>query len=67
MSRRDLGLAAIFRWPIILAVLSVIGLVGALLADDLWDPIGAILLGFCLVPAVWFRWRARRPGPRTPR
>lgn len=59
MSRRDLGPWAIFGAPLALAVLSLIGLVGALLADGAWDGIGAGLLALCLVVAALARRRAR--------
>lgn len=45
MSRKDLGFRAIFGAPIILFALSLIGLIGALLEDGLWDWLGAALLG----------------------
>jgi len=44
MSRGDLGPVRIFGAPLVLAVLSLVGLVGALLADGAWDWIGAGLL-----------------------
>ena len=49
MSRRDLGSRAIFGAPLVIALLSLTGLVGALLADGAWDWIGAGLLAVCLV------------------
>ncbi|WP_447909807.1 hypothetical protein [Brevundimonas bullata] len=45
MNRKDLGFWAIFGVPIILFLLSLIGLIGALLQDGLWDWLGAALLG----------------------
>ena len=63
MSRRDLGLPAIFGLPLALGVLSAVGLVGALLGDGVWDRIGAGLLGTTLLALVWawtWAWR-RRP------
>jgi len=66
MSRRDLGARAVFGAPLVIAVLSLTGLVGALLADGAWDWIGAGLLSVCLiVPAA--RLIPRRPSPRQPR
>lgn len=41
---RDLSLWAIFRAPIVLFTLSLIGLVGALLQDGVWDWAFAALL-----------------------
>lgn len=60
MSRKDLGFLAIFRVPIILFVLSLAGLIGALLQDGLWDWVGAALLGttlLALATALIFRKR----------
>ena len=66
MSRRDLGPGAIFGAPLALAVLSLIGLVGALLADGAWDWIGAGLLALSLAGAAAARL-ARRPADHQPR
>jgi hypothetical protein len=62
MSRKRAGLVAIFAAPMALAVLSLIGLVGALLADGAWDGIGAGLLATSAAAVVWSR--LRRPGER---
>ena len=45
----------IFRWPLILGVLSLIGLVGALLTDGAWDWIFAALVATCVAAIVWAR------------
>lgn len=47
-----------FRWPLLLAVLSMTGLVGALLEDGLWDWLGAGLIAVAVGVVVWARWRA---------
>ena len=60
MSRKDLGLRAIFGAPIILFVLSLTGLIGALLEDGLWDGLAAALLGTALVVLAWALIRRRR-------
>lgn len=59
MNRRDLGPRAIFGAPLALAVLSLIGLVGALLADGAWDWIGAVLLGLCILAPAGVRLARR--------
>ena len=64
MSRRDLGPWAIFGAPLALAVFSLIGLVGALLADGVWDWLGAGLVGSAIAGAVAGRMR-RRLGNRA--
>lgn len=53
MSRNDLSFWAIFGAPIILFVLSLIGLIGALLEDGLWDWLWAAALGSTVVTFVW--------------
>lgn len=53
MSRRDLSPWAIFRIPVVVAILSLIGLVGALLDDGAWDWIGSGLLAVAVVVTVW--------------
>ena len=62
MRTRRLGLGAVFAVPAVLFVLSLIGLVGALLADGAWDGIGAALLAMAVAAAVWARLR----GPGRP-
>jgi hypothetical protein len=41
------SLMQIFRWPAILAVMTTVGLVSALLADGVWDALSWLML---LVP-----------------
>ncbi|WP_332661252.1 hypothetical protein [Brevundimonas sp.] len=60
MSRKDFSAWAIFGAPLALAVLSLTGLVGALLNDGVWDWIGAVLLGATVAAAGWARFRAGR-------
>jgi hypothetical protein len=59
MSRSDLRLGAIFGAPILTFVLSLSGLVAALLEDGLWDWIGAALLGTALLVMAWALIRRR--------
>ncbi len=49
MSRKDLSLRAIFAAPLLLFVLSLIGLVVALLGDGPWDWVGQALLASTMV------------------
>jgi len=46
-------LPQIFAVPIVLGVVSTIGLVAALIGDDIWDAIGWIGLGIPLAVTVW--------------
>ena len=59
-NRKDLSLWAVFRAPIMLLVLSLIGLVGALLEDGAWDAIGSALLASTVVAPIWALVRSRR-------
>ncbi|MFA5496162.1 MAG: hypothetical protein WC247_15465 [Porticoccaceae bacterium] len=56
--RQRQSLWAIFRVPVLLAVLSIIGLVSALVGDELWDVLSWVMLG---VPIVLIAW-CLRPG-----
>jgi len=47
------GLWTTFRVPVVVAGLSLTGLVGALLADGLWDILGAVLLANPLAVTLW--------------
>lgn len=56
---RDLTLWAIFRAPIVLFTLSLIGLVGALLQDGVWDWAFAALLASPILATGWAVVRSR--------
>jgi hypothetical protein len=57
----------VFAVPVLLAVVSLIGLLSALLGDGPWDAVSWIALGAMVVVAGWC-WRSRdRSGPRSPR
>ena len=56
---RDLTLWAIFRAPIVLFALSLIGLVGALLQDGVWDWVFAALLASPILATGWVVVRSR--------
>lgn len=60
MRRDDLPFRAVFGLPILLGAASLIGLVGALIGDGLWDLIGAGLLATVIVVVVVVWARARR-------
>jgi len=60
MSRKDLTYRAIFGVPLIIGALSLIGLVGALLDDGLWDGLGAGLLAVSLGAVAWALAARRR-------
>lgn len=49
----------VFRVPLILGVLSVVGLISALLADGVWDVVSWCALGVPLLVVVWALWYRR--------
>lgn len=51
------GLWMIFRWPLLLAVLSLFGLISALVGDDLYNLLSWVSLGIplLLLGVVWVR------------
>lgn len=53
----------VFRWPLALAVLSLVGLVSALVGDGPWDALSWFALGIPLVVILAALARARRPAP----
>ncbi|WP_439470538.1 hypothetical protein [Brevundimonas sp.] len=53
MKTSPYGLKVIFAVPAVVAILSLIGLVGALLGDGIWDWIGWLGLGACIAVTVW--------------
>ena len=73
MSRKDQSLGAIFAAPLLLAALSLTGLIGALLADGAWDVIGAALLAAPVAAIIRARLtrsggaRSRSEAPRAER
>lgn len=53
MKSRDLGLKAVFGIPLIVAALSLFGLIAALIGDGVWDVIGWLTLGVSVVVLGW--------------
>jgi len=53
---------ALWGWPIAVAVLSAVGLVGALVGDGVWDWLGWIGLGVPVVLAAWHGLRRPHSG-----
>ena len=51
----------IFRWPLLIAVMSVVGLVSALVGDGWYDILSWLCLGACVVVMVagWRGWSAK--------
>lgn len=55
--RRIRSLREVFAMPILLGLLSAIGLVVALLGDDIWDAVGWVGLGIPLLVAAYYVMR----------
>ena len=55
-----LPLRRVFGVPLILAVASLIGLISALVGDDLWDVLSWLTLG-AMVAVIGRYWLRRRP------
>jgi hypothetical protein len=45
--------------PILLAILTVIGLLSALLGDGVWDTLSAVTLGVPVLCCVWYGLRRK--------
>ena len=54
------SLRAIFLAPLVIAVLALVGLIGALIGDGAWDGVGWLTLGLPLVWAAVVYVRRRR-------
>ena len=50
---RYLSLTMVFAVPAVVAVLSLTGLVAALIGDGVWDAVGWLGLGACVAVLVW--------------
>ncbi len=59
------GLWMIFRWPLLLALLGLFGLLSALLGDGLYDLLSWLALGTPLVLVGWV-WLAPAANPKEP-
>jgi uncharacterized protein YqfA (UPF0365 family) len=46
--------------PIVLAVLTIIGLISALVGDGVWDYLSAVALGVPVLTGAWCGLRSRR-------
>lgn len=53
MKTGSFSLTAIFAIPLVVAILSLIGLVGALLGDGVWDWVGWLGLGASVAVPGW--------------
>lgn len=58
-TKREQSLGRIFFWPLLIGIVSTIGLVGALLEDGLWDVLFCALLAVPIAVGAVFSWRRR--------
>ena len=56
---RQLTLRQIFAVPAGLAALTAVGLIAALVGDDIWDAVSWLMLGAPVAVSFWYGW-----GPR---
>ena len=56
----------VFAVPIVLGVLSAVGLIAALLGDNVWDAVSWLTLGIPCVVMAWFWFGAGRLSRRKP-
>ena len=56
----------VFGKPVLLALISMAGLVAALVGDGIWDLVSWITLGFIVAVTVWYVWFAK-PASRKRR
>lgn len=55
--KKERSLARIFFWPLLIGIVSIIGLIGALLEDGLWDVLFCTLLAIPVFTGAAFAWR----------
>jgi len=58
-SEPALSLRRIFGVPLLLAIVTVIGLVSALLEDGIWDALSWVALALPMLVAAWAIWFRR--------
>ena len=62
-SRRGrLSLRQVFAAPLALAILSTVGLISALVGDDIWDVLSWLTLAVPVAVILWYWMRRRRSG-----
>lgn len=52
---------AVWGMPILLGILTLVGLVSALLGDGIWDTVSAFTLGAPVLAGAWHGLRRKRP------
>ena len=54
------SLRDVFAWPLLLAIASLIGLISALIGDDLWDGLSWAMLAAPVLVMMWYGFRRAR-------
>jgi hypothetical protein len=68
MNPRASSFMALWGWPLVLGVLTAVGLISALFSDGgLGDVVSWFALGLPVVVCVWFGWLRGRRGGSTQR
>jgi hypothetical protein len=57
-----MSLWQIFRWPLMIGLLTAVGLVSGLVSDGWGDALAALGLFTPAAVAAWFCWRRQRPA-----
>ena len=60
MRSEPISPGTLWRWPVVLAVVTAVGLLSALLGDAAWDALSWLALGAPVLVAAWFAWRPAR-------
>lgn len=53
------NLKAIFFWPAVLGLMTIIGLISALVADGAWDVLSWLMLLVPIAIGIWRGWLTR--------
>lgn len=63
--KRHLSASHIWGMPIVLALLSAMGLASALFGDDIWDALSWVTLGAPVAVIVWYVAMGGKPAKGT--
>ena len=55
------GVVQLWGMPVLLGILTLVGLVSALLGDGIWDTVSACALAVPVLAGLWYGLRPSRP------
>ncbi len=55
----------VWGWPIVVGVVTLVGLIAALLADGVWDVLSAFALGVPTLLCAWFAFVPRKAATKA--